>query len=83
MVSIRFADKDMNTLFTTNTLFENNMIPKNTNKQFINISPNELNSKFGFAKKEIIDIIMNIPMEEALMNGKLSKHFTDSLLLRK
>ena len=58
-VSIRFVDKDMNTLFTTNISFENNVIPKNKQKMYINISPKELNNKFGFAKGEIINIIMN------------------------
>ena len=55
---IRFVDKDMNTLFTTSISFENNTIPKSKHKQFVNISPKELNNKFGFAKNEIIRTIM-------------------------
>lgn len=57
-VSIRFVDKNMNVLYTTNISFENNVIPKNKQKLFINISPKELNNKFNFAKKEIIRTIM-------------------------
>ena len=57
-VSIRFVDKDMLTLFTTSISFENNVIPKNKHKQFVNVSPKELNNKFGFAKNEIIRTIM-------------------------
>ena len=57
-VSIRFVDKDMNTLFTTSISFENNVIPKSKQKQFVNIAPKELNNKFGFAKSEIIRTIM-------------------------
>lgn len=58
-VSLRFVDKDLNTLYTTNVLFENNAIQKSKEKQFINISPKELNNKFCFAKHEIIRAIMN------------------------
>ena len=57
-VAIRFVDKDMNTLFTTSISFENNAIPKNKHKQFVNIAPKELNNKFNFAKNEIIRNIM-------------------------
>ena len=57
-VSIRFVDKDMLTLFTTSISFENNTVPKSKHKQFVNISPKELNNKFGFAKNEIIRTIM-------------------------
>ena len=58
-VSLRFVDKAMNTLLSSNIVFENNAIPKNKEKQFINISPKELNNKFCFAKHEIIRTIMN------------------------
>ena len=57
-VSIRFVDKDMNTLFTSNVAFENNVVPKNKHKQFVNIAPKELENKFNFAKNEIIRNIM-------------------------
>ena len=57
-VSIRFVDKDMNTLYTTSISFENNIIPKSKTKQFVNISPKELNNKFSFARSEIIRTIM-------------------------
>ena len=58
-VSLRFVDKAMNTLLSSNIVFENNAIPKSKEKQFINISPKELNNKFCFAKHEIIRTIMN------------------------
>ena len=58
-VSLRFVDKTMNTLLSSNIVFENNAIPKSKEKQFINISPKELNNKFCFAKHEIIRTIMN------------------------
>ena len=58
-ISLRFVDKAMNTLLSSNIVFENNAIPKNKEKQFINISPKELNNKFCFAKHEIIRTIMN------------------------
>ena len=58
-VSLRFVDRDMNTLHTANIVFENNAIPKNKEKQFVNISPKELSNKFCFAKSEIIRAIMN------------------------
>ena len=58
-ISLRFVDKDMNTLHSSNVVFENNAIPKSKEKQFINISPKELNNKFCFAKSEIIRDIMN------------------------
>ena len=58
-VSLRFVDKDLNTLHTANIAFENNAIKKSKEKQFVNISPKELNNKFCFAKSEIIRTIMN------------------------
>ena len=58
-VSLRFVDKDLNTLLSSNVVFENNAIQKSKEKQFINISPKELNNKFCFAKSEIIRTIMN------------------------
>ena len=58
-VSLRFVDKDLNTLLSSNIVFENNAIQKSKEKQFINISPKELNNKFCFAKSEIIRTIMN------------------------
>ena len=58
-VSLRFVDRDMNTLHTANVIFENNAIQKSKEKQFINISPKELSNKFCFAKGEIIRAIMN------------------------
>ena len=58
-VSLRFVDNAMNTLLSSNIVFENNAIPKSKEKQFINISPKELNNKFCFAKHEIIRTIMN------------------------
>ena len=58
-ISLRFVEKAMNTLLSSNIVFENNAIPKNKEKQFINISPKELNNKFCFAKHEIIRTIMN------------------------
>ena len=58
-VSLRFVDRDMNTLNSSNIVFENNAIQKSKEKQFVNISPKELNNKFCFAKHEIIRLIMN------------------------
>ena len=58
-VGMRFVDKDLNTLHTSNIVFENNAIQKSKEKQFVNISPKELNNKFCFAKSEIIRTIMN------------------------
>ena len=58
-VCLRFVDKDLNTLHSSNVQFENNAIQKSKEKQFVNISPKELNNKFCFAKSEIIRAIMN------------------------
>ncbi len=58
-VGIRFVDKDMNTLFSGNIAFVNNVIEKKKEKCFINISPKELNNRFAFAKREILETIMN------------------------
>ena len=58
-VCLRFVDRHLNTLHTANIVFENNAIPKSKEKQFINISPKELNNKFCFAKSEIIRAMMN------------------------
>ena len=56
-VKIKFVDKDLNKLFTTTVNFENDIIPKNKEKSFINISPKELDNKFAAAKREIIKVI--------------------------
>ena len=58
-VSLRFVDKDLNTLHSSNVVFENNEIPKSKEKQFMNISPKELNNRFCFAKSDIIRTIMS------------------------
>ncbi len=58
-VAVRFVDKDMNTLFSGNIAFVNNVIEKKKEKCLINISPKELNNKFAFAKREILETIMN------------------------
>ena len=58
-VSIRFVNRDMNTLHNCSVVFENNVIQKSKEKSFINISPKELNNKFAFAKNEIIKTIMD------------------------
>ncbi len=57
-VGIRFVDKDMNTLYNGSVVFENNIIPKKKEKCLINISPKELNNRFAFAKREILETIM-------------------------
>ena len=63
-IILRFVDKDMNTLLNNTITFENNVIPKNKEKSFINISPKELNNKFAFAKNEIVKSIMNEYIEK-------------------
>ncbi len=56
-VTLKLFDKDLNQLHTASISFENNVIPKNKAKQLINISPKELENKFGFAKHEICNEI--------------------------
>ena len=56
-VKIKFVDKDLNKMFSTTVNFENNLIPKNKQKSFINISPKELENKFAAAKTEIVKVI--------------------------
>ena len=63
-IILRFVDKDMNTLLNNTITFENNVIPKNKEKSFINISPKELNNRFAFAKNEIVKSIMNEYIEK-------------------
>ena len=57
-VNMKFADKAMNILHAASIQFENNIIPKAKAKAFINISPKELEVKFGLAKKEICEDIL-------------------------
>ena len=73
-IGLKFVDKDMNTLLNNTITFENNVIPKNKEKSFINISPKELNNKFAFAKSEIIKTITgeyNEKLEE--LNAKINE----------
>ena len=56
-VTLKLFDKDLNQLHTASISFENNVIPKTKAKQLINISPIELENKFGFAKHEICNEI--------------------------
>ena len=63
-IAMRFVDKDMNTLYNCSVVFENNVIPKNKEKNFVNISAKDLNNKFAFAKAEIIKIIMQEYIEK-------------------
>ena len=63
-VSLKFVDKDMNPLFNTFIVFENNLIPKRFHKSFINISPKELENRFNIAKNEICREILNEYIEK-------------------
>lgn len=56
-VTLKFFDKNLNLLHSASISFENNVIPKIKAKQLINISPKELEVKFGFAKREICNEI--------------------------
>ena len=56
-VSIKFFNKDLKLLYNDSIQFENNLIPKSKSETLINISPKELENKFAFAKKEIIEEI--------------------------
>ena len=63
-INMRFVDREMNTLHNCSVVFENNVIPKNKEKSFINIAPKELNNKFACAKSEIIKTIMDEYVEK-------------------
>ena len=63
-VCLRFVDRDLNTLHNCSVVFENNVIAKNKEKSFVNISPKELNNKFAFAKSEIVKLIMQEYVEK-------------------
>ena len=52
-VTVKFFDKNLKLLHTGTIQFENNIIPKSKAESLVNISPKELEVKFGFAKKEI------------------------------
>ena len=62
--SLKFVDKDLNPLFTTSVVFENNLIPKRLHKGFVNISPKELENRFNLAKNEICRQILNDYVEK-------------------
>ena len=73
-VSIRFVNRDMNTLHNCSVVFENNVIPKSKEKSFINISAKELNNKFAFAKAEIVKLIMDEYIEKRdELNAKIDE----------
>ena len=57
-VAMKFVDKDLNVLYNTSIVFENNMIPKRLHKSFVNISPKELENKFNVAKDDICKEIL-------------------------
>ena len=63
-VGLRFVDRELNTLLNCSMVFENNVIPKNKEKSLVNISPKELNNKFAFAKREIVESIMSEYIEK-------------------
>ena len=63
-VSIRFVNRDMNTLHNCSVVFENNVIQKSKEKSFVNISAKELDNRFAFAKAEIIKTIMDEYVEK-------------------
>ena len=63
-IVLRFVDRDLNTLHNCSVVFENNVIPKNKEKSFVNISPKELNNRFAFAKSEIVKSIMDEYIEK-------------------
>lgn len=52
-VTLKFFNKDLKLLHTASIQFENNVIPKSKAETLINISPKELEVKFGFARREI------------------------------
>ena len=56
-VNMKFVDKNLDVLHTASIQFENNVIPKAKAKQLVNIALKELEIKFGFAKKEICQLI--------------------------
>ena len=62
--SLKFVDKDLNPLFTTSVVFENNLIPKRLHKSFININYKELENRFNLAKNEICRQILNDYVEK-------------------
>ena len=58
-VNIKFYDKNLKLLLSSNIKFVNNELAKVSEKKLINISPAELNNRFMIARTEIVNKILD------------------------
>ena len=72
LVGVKFYDKNLKLLESSNLKFVNNVLARSYEKKLINIAPAELNNKFMRARREIVQKIRSELLEkEAEIKNKL------------